>query len=75
MAYQAAYEALKACGLENRVRLFDVSSATVELAAAAVGCIPAMIAMGRKGGSTVAAAILVIGGGRKSVAAIYNRQQ
>ena len=44
MAYQAAYEALKACGLENRVRLFDVSSATVELAAAAVGCIPAMIA-------------------------------
>ena len=44
MAYQAAYEALKACGLENRVRLFEVSSATVELAAAAVGCIPAMIA-------------------------------
>lgn len=38
----AAY--LKALGMEERVQVFDVSSATVELAAQAVGVIPARIA-------------------------------
>ena len=31
-------------GMEDRIREFQVSSATVELAAQAVGCIPARIA-------------------------------
>ncbi len=35
---------LKECGYEDRVMQFEVSSATVELAAAAVGCEPARIA-------------------------------
>lgn len=44
MAYESALAHLKRYGFEDRVKLFDVSSATVELAAQAVGCIPAMIA-------------------------------
>ena len=44
MAYESALAQLKEYGFEDRVTLFDVSSATVELAAEAVGCIPAMIA-------------------------------
>ncbi len=35
---------LKEYGLENRIRELDQSSATVELAAAAIGCEPGMIA-------------------------------
>ena len=35
---------LDSCGLNGRVREFDVSSATVELAAQALGCAPCLIA-------------------------------
>ena len=44
MAYESARAHLARFGYEDRIQLFDVSSATVELAAQAVGCIPAMIA-------------------------------
>ena len=44
MAYETALMQLERYGFAERVTLFDVSSATVELAAQAVGCIPAMIA-------------------------------
>ena len=44
MAYEEAFAYLKEKGYEERVEVFDVSSATVELAAAAVGTEPARIA-------------------------------
>lgn len=44
MAYEPARTHLARFGFEDRIKLFDVSSATVELAAQAVGCEPAMIA-------------------------------
>jgi prolyl-tRNA editing enzyme YbaK/EbsC (Cys-tRNA(Pro) deacylase) len=44
MAIEQVREYLKQFGLEDRVKEFDTSSATVELAAQAVGCIPARIA-------------------------------
>lgn len=44
MAYENARAHLAKYGFEDRITLFDVSSATVELAAQAVGCDPAMIA-------------------------------
>ena len=44
MAFDAAKEYLEKIGLGDRVKEFDVSSATVELAAQAVGCEPAHIA-------------------------------
>lgn len=44
MAFEKAKEYLKGYGLEDRIRVFDTSSATVELAAEAVGCEPARIA-------------------------------
>ena len=44
MAYESARAQLAQYGFEDRIQLFDVSSATVELAAQAVGCEPAMIA-------------------------------
>lgn len=44
MAYESARAHLARHGFEDRIQLFDVSSATVELAAMAVGCEPAMIA-------------------------------
>ncbi len=44
MSYDRAMAHLERCGLQDRVTLFDVSSATVELAAQAVGCEPARIA-------------------------------
>lgn len=44
MAVEKAKAHLRGFGLEDRVMEFDVSSATVELAAIAVGCEPAMIA-------------------------------
>ena len=44
MSVERVREYLKQFGLEGRVREFDTSSATVELAAQAVGCIPARIA-------------------------------
>lgn len=44
MAYEKAREHLAKYGLEDRIHLFDVSTATVELAAQAVGCEPARIA-------------------------------
>lgn len=44
MAFERAKEHLKQFGLEDRVMVFDTSSATVELAAEAVGCEPARIA-------------------------------
>ena len=44
MSMQAARDHLAKFGLEGRIREFSVSSATVELAAVAVGCEPARIA-------------------------------
>lgn len=44
MSVQAVREYLKQYGLDNRIREFEESSATVELAAEAVGVIPARIA-------------------------------
>ena len=44
MAIEAVKEFFKAYGMEERVREFDVSSATVELAAQALGCEPCRIA-------------------------------
>lgn len=44
MAFERAEAYLKQYGFGNRVHQFDVSSATVELAAQAVGCEPARIA-------------------------------
>ena len=44
MAFEIAKEHLDRLGLGDRVKEFDVSSATVELAAQAVGCEPARIA-------------------------------
>lgn len=44
MSIEKAKEWLRQFGVEDRVREFDTSSATVELAAQAVGCAPARIA-------------------------------
>ncbi len=44
MGIERARRALAAAGLEGRIMEFDTSSATVELAADAVGCEPARIA-------------------------------
>lgn len=44
MAFEKAKEHLKKFGLEDRIMVFETSSATVELAAEAVGCEPARIA-------------------------------
>ncbi|MBR7092797.1 MAG: YbaK/EbsC family protein [Clostridia bacterium] len=44
MSFEAAYAHLKNCGLADAVRQFTISSATVELAAQALGCEPARIA-------------------------------
>lgn len=44
MALDKATEHLKRYGLEDRIKLFDVSTATCELAAQALGTIPAQIA-------------------------------
>lgn len=44
MSLDRAKAHLEQFGLAGRIQLFDVSSATVELAAQAVGCAPARIA-------------------------------
>ena len=44
MTIEQVREYLNGCGLGERVREFDVSSATVELAAQALGCEPCLIA-------------------------------
>ena len=44
MAFEKAKEHLAKFGLDDRIHIFDVSTATVELAAQAVGCEPARIA-------------------------------
>ena len=44
MAFDIAKEHLNQFSLGGRVQVFDVSSATVDLAAQAVGCEPAHIA-------------------------------
>ena len=44
MAIEKVREYFRQFGIENRIREFDVSSATVELAAQALGCEPAKIA-------------------------------
>lgn len=44
MSAEKAFEHLKKFGFENRIRTLDESSATVELAAKALGCEPARIA-------------------------------
>ena len=44
MAFDIAKEHLEKMGLGGRIHTFEVSSATVELAARAVGCEPARIA-------------------------------
>ena len=43
MAVEKVKEAFRAIGMEDRIHEFDQSSATVELAAEAVGCAPAQI--------------------------------
>ena len=43
MSIEIAREYLKSCGMDDRIMEFDVSSATVELAAKAVGTEPARI--------------------------------
>ena len=44
MALEKARDHLARYGLDDRIHIFDVSTATVELAAQAVGCEPARIA-------------------------------
>ena len=44
MSYERAREHLKALSLDDRILTFEVSTASVELAAEAVGCEPARIA-------------------------------
>ncbi|MGI5959346.1 MAG: YbaK/EbsC family protein [Massiliimalia sp.] len=44
MSFETAQKYLASLGMEDRIRQFSVSSATVELAAQAVGCEPARIA-------------------------------
>ena len=44
MSFDKVYNYFKSKGLEERVKEFDASSATVELAAQAIGCEPARIA-------------------------------
>ena len=44
MAFEKAYKYLEELGYKDRVKEFDISSATVELAAVAVGTEPARIA-------------------------------
>ncbi len=44
MSFEKARDYLKNYGFEERIHVFDISTATVELAAAAVGCEPGMIA-------------------------------
>ena len=44
MAIEKVKEYFSKCGIADRMREFDVSSATVELAAAALGCEPCRIA-------------------------------
>lgn len=44
MSIEKAKEHIKKYGLENKIMIFDTSSATVELAAQAVGCEPERIA-------------------------------
>lgn len=44
MGFHEAKSHLEACGVSERIMEFETSSATVELAANAVGCIPARIA-------------------------------
>ena len=44
MSFQKAYEYLKERGYEARIRRFEVSTATVALAAQALGCEEDMIA-------------------------------
>ncbi len=44
MSIERVREYLKQYGIEDKIMEFDVSSATVELAAEAVGCEPARIA-------------------------------
>ena len=43
MAIEKVREYFRACGIEERIQEFDVSSATVELAAKAVGVTPERI--------------------------------
>lgn len=62
MSYDRAYEYLKERGFADRIRLFDVSSATVALAARALGCEESHIAKSLsfdQGGKTV---IVVVAG-------------
>ena len=49
MSIQKVREYFKPFGIEDRIREFDVSSATVELAAVAVGVEGARIAKSRRG--------------------------
>ena len=44
MSIENVREYFKKYNMENRVREFDISSATVELAAQALGCEPCLIA-------------------------------
>ena len=65
MSVEAVRAHLAAFGLEDRIREFDVSSATVELAAVAVGCEPAHIAKTLSFDVDGAAVLIVTAGDRR----------
>ena len=44
MSFESVRTFFRNCGLEDRLKIFDESSATVELAAVALGCEPQQIA-------------------------------
>ena len=63
MSIERARAHLRAVGLEERIREFEVSSATVELAAQAVGCEPARIVKTLSFKGAVEGCILVLAAG------------
>lgn len=65
MSFEKAHKYLKGYGLEERIRVFDISTATVELAAAAVGCEPGMIAKTLSFMQKDGCAVVVMAGDRK----------
>lgn len=65
MSVESVKTFLDTCGLADRVREFEVSSATVELAAVAVGCEPAHIAKTLSFDVNGDAVLIVTSGDRK----------
>lgn len=65
MAIEKVREYFKKLGIEDRIRELDVSSATVELAAAAIGCEPERIAKSLSFKIEDKAVLIVASGGAK----------